>query len=175
MTLRWLLSLLLLVAAPLAAKTELAETRLDAAALAQLKQAHLGQRWLVLCWSLDCPACLKELSQIAALQRRYENLALVFINTDADDELEPERQQRLAQFELSGFRHLYFADGLAAQSRYVLDSGWYGELPRSYFVDELGHWRGSSGLLEAAQIRQWLVPGGVNDTHVVPAPAAGQG
>jgi thiol-disulfide isomerase/thioredoxin len=125
----------------------------------KLKQQKLGKRWLLVLWSLDCPACFKELKLIQTMQTADPNTSLnvVYINADDNDEVEFERKQVLAVYNMLKAENFYFVDGQADRSRYQIDSNWYGELPRSYFVDEQGQFHGKSGLLDEDLIKKWLL------------------
>lgn len=124
-----------------------------------LKQQKLGVRWLMVVWSLDCPACFKELKLIQTLQKANPNktLEVIYINADDNDEVEFERKQVLAVYDMQNVENFYFVDGQADKSRYQIDPNWYGELPRSYFVDEQGKFQGKSGLLDEKSISKWLL------------------
>jgi len=129
------------------------------AAFENMKQQKLGERWLIVLWSLDCPACFKELKLMQTLQLEHKSkrLNVVFINTDDSDEVTFDRQQVLSSYGMLNFSNFYFSDGQGDQSRYQIDPQWYGELPRSYFVDEQGMFYGKSGLLDETLIKKWLV------------------
>jgi thiol-disulfide isomerase/thioredoxin len=128
-------------------------------AFEKMKQQQLGKRWLMVLWSLDCPACFKELKLIQTLQLEHNGKALnvIFINADDTDEVNLERQQVLVSYEMNNFTNFYFTDGQGDLNRYQIDPQWYGELPRSYFVDELGKPHGKSGLLDEKLIKKWLI------------------
>ena len=61
----------------------------------------------------------------------------------------------VAQFNLPLY---HFADGQGDKNRFIIDSSWYGELPRSYFVEANGKFHGKSGLIKEALLTQWLMP-----------------
>ncbi len=124
----------------------------------KIKKQNQGKQWLMLLWSVDCPPCFKELAIIQKLQGEHDGLAVVIINTDADVEITKERINIIDKFELEEFSNLHFADGKGDQSRYLIDSSWYGELPRSYFVESNGKFHGKSGLVNELILKQWLVP-----------------
>ena len=100
-----------------------------------------------------------KLTQYQSIQKSAPNkpLNVVYINADDSDEVAFERKQVLADYEMNLFENFYFADGQEDKSRYQIDPSWYGELPRSYFVDEAGKFHGKSGLLDKALINQWLL------------------
>ncbi len=125
--------------------------------LEQLKQKYLGKRWLMLLWSVDCPPCFKELALIKKLSQKQSELAVVIVNADDNDELIKERADIIESFELASFRNFHFAEGLGDKSRYLIDPSWYGELPRSYFVDKSGKFHGKSGLVKEELLTNWLI------------------
>ncbi|MDX2368605.1 MAG: redoxin domain-containing protein [Colwellia sp.] len=129
----------------------------DNAKLAAVKAQNMGKQWLMLLWSVDCPPCFKELANIQKLQRQHHDLAVVIINTDDNDEIKSERKEIIEKFELSTFTNFHFVDGKGDQSRFFIDPNWYGELPRSYFVESNGKFNGKSGLVNKPILMKWLV------------------
>jgi thiol-disulfide isomerase/thioredoxin len=128
-------------------------------ALKELKQQKLGKRWLLVLWSLDCPSCFKELKLIQSIQETEKNTALniVFINADDNSAVQFERKQVLTFYNMQPYENYYFVDGQADKNRYQIDPNWYGELPRSYFVNKEGIFQGKSGLLGEESIKIWLL------------------
>lgn len=129
--------------------------------LTSLKKQFNQQQWLLVLWSVECPACLEELSLIAQVNNegkttKNQQLNVVFINTDDDAELTLERQEIIKDKQLTNFQHLYFKADSADRNRYLIDPYWYGELPRSYFFDSKGEFTGKSGLISEIKIRSWL-------------------
>ncbi len=122
-----------------------------------VKKQNLGKQWLMLLWSVDCPPCFKELAIIQKLQNQHNDLAVVIINTDADDEITEERIKIIKKFELDKLSNFHFVDGKSEQSRYIVDPNWFGELPRSYFVESNGKFHGKSGVVNESVLIQWLV------------------
>jgi thiol-disulfide isomerase/thioredoxin len=129
----------------------------DKQQLITLKKQNMGKQWLMLLWSVDCPPCFKELAIIQKLQRQHDDLAVVIINTDASDEITAERIAIIETFELDNLANLHFVDGEGDQSRFYIDPSWYGELPRSYFVESDGKLHGKSGLVNESLLTKWLV------------------
>jgi len=130
----------------------------DKEQLASVKTQNMGKQWLMLLWSVDCPPCFKELAIIQKLQNQYDDLAVVIINTDADDEINEEREDIIEKFKLGGFTNFHFADGKGDQNRFIIDPNWYGELPRSYFIENNGKFHGKSGLVNQSILVEWLTP-----------------
>jgi len=125
-------------------------------AFEQIKQSYKGKQWLMILWSVDCPACFKELALIKKLREKRSDLALVIINADDSDEVSAERSQVIIDYEMDDLTHYYFTDGEGDSNRFMIDANWYGELPRSYFVDAQGEFHGKSGLLKESLIKKWL-------------------
>lgn len=126
-------------------------------AFEQLKKNNSGKQWLVILWSVDCPPCFKELALVQELKARQNNLNVVIINADDNDDLAKERQQVISSYNLASLPNYHFADGEGDKARYAIDSQWYGELPRSYFVETNGNFHGKSGLLDKALMEHWLI------------------
>jgi len=123
----------------------------------QLKQDNHGQQWLLILWSVDCPACIKELKLIEKLDEEYDKLPVILINTDDSGEVIPLRKKIISDHRLSKFENYHFAEDTAAGNRYLIDPTWHGELPRSYFVNEQGVFHGKSGLLKEKTLSKWLI------------------
>lgn len=125
--------------------------------LTAIKAQNIGKQWLMLLWSVDCPPCFKELAIIQKLQHQHDDLAIVIINTDANDEINTARKNIIEKFELGDLANFHFLDGQGDRSRFIIDANWYGELPRSYFVESNGQFNGKSGLVNQSVLTQWLV------------------
>lgn len=121
------------------------------------KKQYQGEKWLLLLWSVDCPPCMKELAIVQKLQQKKAALSIVIINVDTHEGSEQERDRIIAHFNLSPQTNLHFKDGFEDQSRYVIDPTWYGELPRSYFIDETGKFHGKSGVASKSLLSKWLL------------------
>ena len=129
----------------------------DKAQLITLKKQNMGKQWLMLLWSVDCPPCFKELAILQKLHGQHDDLAVVIINTDASDEITAERIDIIEKFELDNLANFHFVDGKGDQSRFYIDPSWYGELPRSYFVESDGKFHGKSGLVNESLLTKWLI------------------
>ena len=143
-------------AMPVKSNKLITEKAFNKESFAALKKHYKGQRWLLVLWSVDCPPCFKELAMIQSLSTEIANLPIVIVNADASDDIRLERRNIIKRFELSHLTHLYFVEGQAAKSRYLIDTSWYGELPRSYFIDAAGKFNGKSGLITQQALNSWL-------------------
>lgn len=142
---------------PLKLQKMLTEKAFNKESFAALKKHYKGQRWLLVLWSVDCPPCFKELAMIQSLSTEVAKLPIVIVNADDSDDIRLERRNIIKRFELSHLTHLYFLEGQAAKSRYLIDTSWYGELPRSYFIDAAGKFNGKSGLITKQAFNSWLI------------------
>lgn len=123
----------------------------------QIKQQNIGKQWLMLLWSVDCPPCFKELSLIQEMRQTKPDLNIVIINVDDNEEVTNERERVLNSYGFAQLTNYYFADGEGDRSRYLIDPSWYGELPRSYFVEASGKFHGKSGLVSKSLLTKWLI------------------
>lgn len=146
-----LLSFLMLSAHANAASQVFSKTQLES-----IKRQNIGKQWLMVLWSVDCPACFKELALIEKMRQQQPDITVVIINADDNDDIQTEREQVLISYNLSALAHYHFSDGQGEQSRYLIDSSWYGELPRSYFVESNGRFHGKSGLINEQFAIKWL-------------------
>ncbi len=129
----------------------------SANAIQQIKQNYLGQKWLMLLWSVDCPPCFKELALIQKIRQQHKNINIVIVNADDNDEVATQRKQVIEKYQLEDLAHFHFNDGQGDRERYQIDPNWYGELPRSYFVDAQGKFHGKSGLIDEQLLTTWLI------------------
>jgi len=129
----------------------------SAPVLQQLQQQHENKRWLLLMWSLDCPPCFKELAAVAKLKSDNPDIPIVLVNTDDDSSMTQEREQVISSMGLTDVPSYYFPEQQSTALRYVIDSKWHGELPRSFFYTKAGQQKGHSGLLKGEQIKTWLL------------------
>jgi len=123
---------------------------------AQVKKQNQGNNWLMVLWSVDCPACFEELALIQQLRQINKDMRIVIINADDDEEVAAERAKILTKYQLNDLTNMFFNEGQGAKNRYQIDPNWFGELPRSYFINDQGTFYGKSGLLKKKQITQWL-------------------
>ncbi len=133
----------------------------DSAIYEELKLKYYGKKWLILLWSVDCPPCLKELAlvqtiQLQQKQQQKSELPIVIINIDTFEGSASQRNKILANFDLTTQTNLHFSDGFEDHSRFMIDPLWFGELPRSYFIDEVGTFHGKSGLASKQLFEKWL-------------------
>lgn len=101
--------------------------------------------WLVL-WDLECPYCMKSLSNLAAAQRTDPQLKVVTVSTDPIDGAE-EIAARLAQLGVHSEAYA-FGDAPREALQFAIDPGWLGEKPRAYRYDADGRREAISGVIQ---------------------------
>jgi len=122
--------------------------------LQQLSAHYYRQPFLLVFWSLDCPACYKEFEVLSHWKENHPNSHLVIVSTDPLD-MEDEVQNVLIEYQLTQSNVWIFANEPSAKIRNSIDSTWFGELPRSYFFDAQHQSHAHSGALTSAQLKKW--------------------
>ncbi|OYY43447.1 MAG: hypothetical protein B7Y56_11305 [Gallionellales bacterium 35-53-114] len=125
--------------------------------------AHAGQPFIVALWSISCTHCGADLEIFERLANKYPAFKLVLISTDAPEQeaaivatlnkyhLGQTHQKRVGEIE-----SWVFADSYTERLRFEIDPQWYGELPRTYFIDAKGRATGISGVLDEAKTEEWV-------------------
>lgn len=121
----------------------------------QIVSARKGKPFIINFWSLSCGYCKVELSMFRELVRKYPKLDLVVISTDTPEEVDSV-SDTLETFSLGKSETWLFADSNTDRLRFEIDKRWYGELPRTYFIDADGNASAFSGKLEQKDVEQWI-------------------
>lgn len=124
--------------------------------------AHQGEPFVLIFWSLDCPPCYRELGTLGKLVTEQPDSPLVLVSTD-EKRLAQEAASLLEEKGLSAVESWIFAEAFAQPLRFEVDRNWYGELPRSYFFDAAHHRHAASGVLDESELRAWLTQQGVKN------------
>ena len=112
-------------------------------------------------WSIDCPPCLKELSQLQQFRHQFSSSGLVLVSTD-DAQDANSVQQVLKDFQLEKMDNWIFSESMPERLRYVVDPAWYGELPRAYFYQASHQRKAHSGSLKKITLDKWLEKTSIN-------------
>ncbi|TAN50060.1 MAG: TlpA family protein disulfide reductase [Methylococcaceae bacterium] len=126
--------------------------------LAQIRQTYQGERFVLVLWSLLCSTCMKELDVLAKTLREHPGMHLVLISTDEMSDA-GEVSAVLEMRGLEAADSWIFADDNVQRMRFVIDPGWYGELPRSYFYAADHQRVAVSGAIDQARLEAWLTTG----------------
>lgn len=145
----WLL--VLLTGAAVAATGPIA---FNSGSLQKILDAHAGESFVLVLWSLHCIPCREEMDLLAAMRDEHPELDLVFVSTDGMGRAD-QIMTVLAHHGLEDAESWAFA-GPVQRLRYQIDPNWYGVLPRSYFYDASHTRFAVSGALEREQVLAWL-------------------
>jgi len=121
-----------------------------------IEQEQAGSSFLVAVWATDCPPCRRELALLSTFLTEHPDISVVLISTDPSDNTEVV-EQILNTHVLPGVDLWRFGDAGAERLRYAIDTGWRGELPRSYLYDAHGNRLGISGPLSDDLLQRWMV------------------
>jgi thiol-disulfide isomerase/thioredoxin len=112
----------------------------------QLEDSNANKPFMLVIWSITCSSCLKDMALLNKMHKANPNINMVMLATD-DSSATEQIQQILAKNELSGIENWLFADENPQKLRYEIDPKWYGELPRTYFLNKKHDREGISGVL----------------------------
>ncbi len=117
--------------------------------------SHHGHPFILALWSLDCIHCRDDMALFGKLEKKYRDLNLVLVSTDAPEQ-KMSITRMLRQYRLKTAESWVFADEFTERLRYEIDPQWYGELPRTYFFYADGHATAISGKIDAELITKWM-------------------
>lgn len=101
---------------------------------------------MMVIWSITCSSCLKDMALLNKMHKTRPEINMVMLATD-DASATEQIQQILSKNELTGLENWIFADDNPQKLRYEIDPKWYGELPRTYFLDKSHNREGISGVI----------------------------
>ncbi|MDO9470319.1 MAG: TlpA family protein disulfide reductase [Nitrosomonas sp.] len=104
--------------------------------------------FMLVIWSTTCSSCMEKMTLLSDLTKIRPEVNIVMLATDdvsANDLI----QTVLAKNELTNLEHWIFAEENAQKLRYEIDPKWYGELPRTYFLNKNHERHGISGALSS--------------------------
>lgn len=112
----------------------------------QLLDSNANKPFMLVIWSITCSSCLKDMALLNKMHKANPKINMIMLATD-DASATTEIQQILAKNELTGLENWVFADESPQKLRYEIDPKWYGELPRTYFLNKKHEREGISGVL----------------------------
>ncbi|MCI0485735.1 MAG: TlpA family protein disulfide reductase [Blastocatellia bacterium] len=143
----------------ISAAVELVPKSFRSGSLAAIAAAREGKPFMLHLWSINCSSCRGEMDVLAKLVREHPKFDLVLIAADAPGDA-AEAQALLAEKGLGEVECWVFGEADAQRLRYEIDSGWHGELPRSYFYDPAQNRIALSGVLKETQLEAWIAAAG---------------
>lgn len=112
----------------------------------QILAKQAGQPFMLVIWSITCPACLKEMPLLNELHKQWPKFKMILLSTDGLTDTD-QALTTLAKFGLTDLENWIYADDNSQKLNYEIDPEWYGELPRTYFFDAAHVRQGVSGVL----------------------------
>jgi len=110
----------------------------------QLLKNYADKPFVLMIWSIHCSTCLKKMPVLSELRKNMPDLNLIMLATD-DISATDQVNSILNNNELSQADNWIFADANPQKLRYEIDPKWYGEVPRTYFLDKNHQRIGISG------------------------------
>lgn len=109
-----------------------------------------GQPLMLTIWSKTCTICMQKMPLLSELKKAWPDIHVITLSTDdvADSN---QIKEILDEHGLDTAENWIFADSNAQRLRYEIDPKWFGELPRTYFIDKTGQRKGISGGLSREQ------------------------
>jgi hypothetical protein len=112
----------------------------------QLLEGHANKPLMLVIWSITCSSCLKDMALLNQIHKANPKINMVMLATD-DASATDQILEILTKHELTGLENWIFADDNPQKLRYAIDPKWFGELPRTYFLDKNHSREGVSGVL----------------------------
>jgi hypothetical protein len=112
----------------------------------QLLDSNANKPFMLVIWSITCSSCLKDMALLNKMHKTHPEINMVMLATD-DASATDDIQKILAKNELTGLENWLFADDNPQKLRYEIDPKWYGEQPRTYFLNKKHEREGISGVL----------------------------
>lgn len=112
----------------------------------QLLNSNADKPFVLTIWSITCSSCLEKMTLLNELQKSRPEINIIMLSTDDVSETD-QIQTVLVKNELTELENWVFAEGNAQRLRYEIDPRWYGELPRTYFLNKDHERHGISGAL----------------------------
>jgi len=112
----------------------------------QLLDSNANKPFVLVVWSITCSSCLKDMALLSKMHKSNPKINMVMLATD-DTSATDDIIKILAKNELTDLENWIFADENPQKLRYEIDPKWYGELPRTYFLNKQHEREGISGVL----------------------------
>lgn len=121
----------------------------------QLLQEYADKPFVLMIWSINCASCLKKMPLMSELRKSMPDIHLIMLATD-DASATDRAMSILTENELNQTDNWIFADANLQKLRYEIDPKWYGEVPRTYFVDKDHQRVGVSGSVPREKLETML-------------------
>ena len=112
----------------------------------QLLANNTNRPFMLVIWSIDCPSCLKDMAQLSKIHKDNPELKIIMLATD-DESATDQIEQTLKKNSVLDLENWIFAGDNIQKLRFQIDQKWYGEIPRTYFLNAKHERDGVSGVL----------------------------
>lgn len=109
--------------------------RFSSGSYQQLLQQYAGKPFILTVWSTQCASCIKKMPLLSELRKEMPHINLIMIATDHISEADQVKSILTANG-LDQTDNWIFAEPNSAKLRREIDTKWFGEVPRTYFVDK---------------------------------------
>jgi thiol-disulfide isomerase/thioredoxin len=124
----------------------------QADAYQHILNTYKEEPFMLVIWSVTCSACLSEMALIQKIHQQNPELNIVMLSVDGPEYF-ADMREIFEKEKLDDVEQWGFAEDNSPALRYSIDSHWYGELPRTYFLDKAHQRNGFSGVLTAEQYK----------------------
>lgn len=121
----------------------------------QMLKDYVDKPFVLMIWSINCTSCLKKMPLMSELRKSMPDIHLIMLATD-DTSATDRVKSILTENELNQADNWIFADTNPQKLRYEIDPKWYGEVPRTYFVDKDHQRVGISGSVPREKLETML-------------------
>ncbi len=121
----------------------------------QILKNYADKPFVLMIWSIHCSSCLKKMPVLSELRKNMPDLNLIMLATD-DISATDQVNSILNKNELGQTDNWIFADANPQKLRYEIDPKWYGEVPRTYFLDKNHQRTGISGSVPSNALETML-------------------
>ncbi len=117
----------------------------------QLLNEYTDKPLVLMIWSVNCTSCRNKMPIMSELHQRMPGVNLIMLATD-DVSASEQVHSILTEHKLKQTDNWIFADANAQRLRHEIDPKWYGEVPRTYFIDKNHQRIGISGSIPDEKI-----------------------
>jgi thiol-disulfide isomerase/thioredoxin len=112
----------------------------------QILSNNANRPFMLVIWSIDCSSCLKDMGLLSSIHKDKPELKIIMLAMD-DESATDQIEQILKKNSVLDLENWIFADSNTQKLRFEIDPKWYGEIPRTYFLNAEHGREGVSGVL----------------------------
>lgn len=101
----------------------------------ELLHQYADKPFILTVWSTECASCIKKMPLLSELRKKMPDINLIMIATDNVANSDQVKSILTAN-NLDQIDNWIFAEGNSTKLRREIDAKWFGEVPRTYFIDK---------------------------------------